>query len=287
MMKQSGRSRITLLTGFATLGLLLATEGVQAQHGHINAGAKGTNQGDQLYWANGAIFAYDSGYVKELTYAPTGTYAGNYDGSISFTSLAATTANSGPAFGAAALGSFLVLEVVSVEGPAGASWSYWDTGATNPTITVLSGTTDGTSRINLSDKTKGAGTTGADPYGHLHGRRQSVNKWGKYKVGYKIYDTSTNGIGGGPIHTPSDIFFINWGTQLKVTQLSKSTDGVTLNVSGDPDVSFFLETTPTIGGTDPWTTVAGPLNYPTRGYYPVTDPKATGPGSFYRLLVAP
>jgi hypothetical protein len=277
----------SLMAGLTAIGLLLSVEGVQAQHGHINAGAKGTNQGDQLYWANGDIFAYNSGYVKELTYAATGTYAGNYDGNISFTALPATTANSGPAFAAPALGSFLVIEVVSVEGPAGGSWSYWDTGATNPTLTVTSGTTDGTSYIDLSDKSKGAGTPGADPYGHLHGRRFSVSKWGVYKVGFKILDVSTNGTGGGPIHADSDVFFINWGTKLRLTQLSKNNDGVSLKVSGDPDVSFFLETRPTLAETDPWTTVAGPLNYPNRGYYPVTDPKATGPARFYRLLVAP
>jgi hypothetical protein len=276
-----------LMAGLTAIGLLLSTEGVRAQHGHLNAGAKGTNQGDQLYWANGDIFAYNSGYVKEMTYADTGTYAGNYDGSISFTALPATTANGGPAFGAPALGSLLVLEVFSVEGPAGGSWSYWDTGATKPTITVQSGTTDATNRIDLSNRAIGAGAPGADPFGHLHGRRQSVSKWGVYKVGFKIYDVSTNGTGGGPIHTPSDPFFINWGTQLKVTRLSKNSDGASMQVSGDPAVSFFVETAPTLGGNDPWTAIAGPLTYPNPGYFTVTDTNATGTAGFYRLRVAP
>ena len=74
----------TLMAGLTAIGLLLSTEGVRAQHGHLNAGAKGTNQGDQLYWANGDIFAYNSGYVKEMTYTDTGTYAGNYEGGITF-----------------------------------------------------------------------------------------------------------------------------------------------------------------------------------------------------------
>jgi len=281
------RQKITIMAGLTAMGLLLSTAGVQAQHGHLNAGAKGTNQGDQLYWANGDIFAYNSGYVKEMTYAGTGTYAGNYEGGITPTALPATAANTGPAFGAAAVGSFLVTEVISMDGPPGGSWSFWEGGSKAPTFTLRSGTTDGTNRFDLSNKAIGAGAPGADPYGHLHGRRFTVNTWGVYKVGFKILDISTNGTGGGPIHIPSDPFFINFGTQLKLTQLRKNNDGASMSVSGDPSASFFVETSPTLGGTDPWTAVAGPLTYVSPGYYTVTDTNATGTIGFYRLRLAP
>lgn len=183
-----------------------------AQHGHLNAGAVGQNQGDKLSFANGSIFAAESGYVKDLTAQSSGTYSGFYRGSITLTSLAGTVANGGPAAGAAAPGSFLQARISSVEGPAGGYFSYWEEGATVPTFSYASGTTGATGTYALSDASIGAGTAGADPFGHLHGRSFTVSAPGTYTVGFSVVDTSNNGLGGGPIHAESDTLYIKFQT---------------------------------------------------------------------------
>lgn len=194
----------------AVAGALAGTAALQAQH--INAGALGTDQGDQLYFENGASFVNTSGYTKTLTYATTGTYVGYIQGSITFTALA-RTAESGetPSANAAALGSFIELGIVSVTGPDGGQFAFWDTGATTPSFSYASGFSVGspTATWDLSDPAT-AGDPGEDPFGHLHGRRLTATAPGSYTVGFQLVDTSSNGTGGGPIHTPSDVFYVNF-----------------------------------------------------------------------------
>ena len=178
---------------------------VQAQHGHLNAGAVGQNQGDRLTFANGDLFASSSGYVKELPWAETGRFAGYYQGNITLTALPATIDNGGPAAGAPALGSFIMVGITSVQGPAGGDFALWEVGATSPTFSYSVGydVASPTGMIGLSDSSSGAGTVGGDPFGHIHGRRFTATEPGLYTVEFKLFDTSINGVGGGPIHTPS------------------------------------------------------------------------------------
>ena len=197
------------LTTLAAAGL---TWTAAAQHGHLNAGAVGQNQGDKLSFANGSIFAADSGYAKVLAPQSSGAYAGFYQGGITLTALATTVANGGPAAGASAPGSFLEARITSVAGPAGGYFSFWEEGATVPTFSYASGTTGATATFALSDAGNGAGTAGADPFGHLHGRTFTVSAPGDYTVGFSLTDTSKNGTGGGPIHADSDTLYIHFQT---------------------------------------------------------------------------
>ncbi len=191
--------------------LLLAGRTAWAQHGHLNAGALGTQQGDALYFANGDLFAASSGYVKALPATATGNRAGYYSGSITLTALPATVANGGPASGASALGSFIRYGIVSVAGPEGGEFGVWMSGATSPTFSYASGHVTGSpTLIPLSDALSGAGTPGGDPYGHLHGRNFSATAPGVYTVGFQVFDTSVNGAGGGPIHTPSEVLLVRF-----------------------------------------------------------------------------
>lgn len=204
------KSILNLRAALGILALWLAGQSVQAQHGHLELGAVGQNQNDQLVWENGAAFAADSGYVKELTKAaPTSAYAGYYDGGITL------VANSSSA-GGPALGAFARAVIVSVAGPAGGSFGFWEnieeTGSTTPTFVVPSGTTGGNFGFDLSDSEAGAGLPGKDAAGHLHGRRFTVDVPGEYLVGFKGIDTSKNGVGGGAIHADSDILFIKFAT---------------------------------------------------------------------------
>lgn len=93
-----------LVIGLAAFYFAAACEHAQAQHGHLNAGALGSNPGSKLYFANGDIFAASSGYVKELTFADGGAYAGYYEGGISLTALPATINHGGPALNHSAPG---------------------------------------------------------------------------------------------------------------------------------------------------------------------------------------
>ena len=183
------------------LGAALCTQTTlpAADHGHLNAGALGTNQDDQLIWANGADFAAPFGYLKTLDYTNAGTYRGYFQQNITLTALPRTPANAGPDPAAAALGSFLRAKMACLETPLGGQFAFWDTGATNPTISLGAGET----ATNTWALSQNNGSPGSDPYGHIHGRRFTATKPGLYKVTFQVIDTSTNGSGGGPIHTAS------------------------------------------------------------------------------------
>jgi hypothetical protein len=197
-------------TALALSALLLTGGGALAQHGHLNAGATGQNQNDQLVWANGAIFAADSGYVQTMAYADSGRYAGLFNSGPTFTALSLTNA------GGPAAGSFLTAEIVSVLGPVGGQFAFWEGedlgGGASPLFSILTGGTGLSHRFALSDASLGAGLVGQDPFGHLHGRRFTTTTEGLYTVGFRVLDTSVNGAGGGAIHLPSEVLYVNFAT---------------------------------------------------------------------------
>ncbi|NJM55215.1 MAG: PEP-CTERM sorting domain-containing protein [Verrucomicrobiae bacterium] len=196
--------------GIASLLLGLALSATTASAQHIHAGAFSTAQDSQLYFTDGASFINTSGYVKTLPFASTGTFAGLYNGGLTF-----VAASSDPMRGSdyspnhAALGSFLELRLETViSGPDGGEFAFWQSGVQQTSLGV--GDT-GTFQLDLSDAANGAGMPLNDPYGHLHGqRRWTATERGVYDVGFRIVDTSVNGVGGGPIHTPSDLFVIRF-----------------------------------------------------------------------------
>lgn len=200
-----------------TLGLHLAVPTAQAQH--VNAGALNTNQNGQLYFANAQGFVGGSGFVVTnvnvtLNYSNSGRYAGLMNsGSPTFTALSQTTNNGAtPSPFAAAYGSFEQLRLESVlSGPAGGTFSFWESGSLTPTHSLLVGQSVGSGNlIPLSNAALGAGNAGADPYGHLHGRRYTADLPGVYEVGFRILDTSVNGLGGGPIQSQSDLYLFTF-----------------------------------------------------------------------------
>ena len=184
---------------------LCATFEAAAQH-HLNAGATAPTAGSQLLFVNGAEYDTNSAFFVRLTKNATNGFNGEYAGNISVTSLAADPLAPEP--GHAAPGAYLELEMVSVQGPGGGSVSFWmndSAGVPRAKFTVPSGTTAGTNRYNLSE---GDGSPGSDPFGHIHGRNFSASLPGLYEVGLRVVDTSKNGPNGGPIHPPSDLYYI-------------------------------------------------------------------------------
>ena len=227
------------------LGLAAGAASTTAQDTHLNAGANGTAQGDQLYFANGAAFVSSSGYKKQLTFASSGVYVGYYQGSLTLVALAQTVANGGPAANAPAPGSFIQYRIESVTGPAGAHFAFWEHDTTAPTYSLATGSTTPTSYIPLSDASLGAGTLGGDPYGHIHGRRFTADAPGDYTIGLKLYDTSANGAGGGPIHSASDTFFLSFQAVSGVPEPSMAA----LVAAGTAAIGFWLRRrSPAFGG---------------------------------------
>src|SRR6185295_15637717 len=108
-------------------------------HGHLRIAADSTNQGAQLYFYNGADFASTSRYVKTLQFTNAGKYAGHFQQNITLTVQAATSAYGGPEPDAPAFGSYIRARILSVEGPEGGAFAFWETGATSPTISLAIG----------------------------------------------------------------------------------------------------------------------------------------------------
>jgi hypothetical protein len=171
---------------------------------HLNAGAVGTDFGDQLIWANAGTFSTNAGYFA-MPFSSAGTYAGYYNSSPTLTVLPATTDNGGPVSLAPALGSYIQAQIFLVSAPEGGQFSFWLTGATEPSYVLNPG--DSTALVNLSSSD---GSFGSDPYGHIHGRRFGATVLGDYIVGLQLFDTSDNGLDGLPIHTPSDILYMDF-----------------------------------------------------------------------------
>lgn len=187
--------------------IVLAGQSSRAQH--INAGALTQTQNSQLVWANGAAFAADSGYVQNMTLATSGRFTGLFNAGPTFTALSVTN-------GGAALGSFLTAEIVSLTGPTGGILSFWEGadqgGGSSPLFNMTAGSIGLSHRFALSDALEGAGLPGGDPYGHLHGRRFTTTTEGLYTLGIRVLDTSANGVGGGAIHMPSEVLYMNFQT---------------------------------------------------------------------------
>ena len=271
----------------ATVTLMAMIESVVAQdHGHLNVGAVGTNQNDQLTFDNRDIFDITTNYVNTLTLAVSGTYAGYYQGNnqgnITLTALAATEAHLGPKPNAPALGSRIFAQLVSVDGPADGAFAFWETGATSPTISLVSGT-NGTNTFRLSEND---GSPGSDPYGHIHGRRFTATKPGIYTVGFRAFDFSTNGIGGGPIHTPSSVIKIYF--QAGVTMKSVEPDAGQTRVAFGAQAGFLwqLQAVNAFPAGTNWQAVGDPIlgdDY----FHEVEDDQAMEVQRYYRVEGAP
>jgi len=235
--------------------LLTASQSARAQHAHLNAGALSIAQDGQLYFANGADFASSNNYVKTLTYTNGGTYAGYYQGSITLTALPTTSANAGPDPSASAPGSFVQAQLISVTGPAGGSFGFWEAGATGPTLSLLSGST-GTSLFALSS---GDGAPGSDPFGHIHGRRFTATVAGIYEVGFKLFDTSTNGAGGGPIQSPSDVLLVYFQAGVNLQSIEPDEDHSHVRFAAPVGANWQLEASSSADPLANWSPIGNPV----------------------------
>jgi len=226
-------------------------------HGHLNAGAVGTNQNDALIWANGSDFAIASGYVKTLDYTNSGRYAGYFQQNITLTALPATAAHAGPDPQAPALGSYIQARMSCIAAPPGGVFGFWENGATSPTISVPPGATV----TNMWPLTESDGSPGSDPYGHFHGRRFTANQPGVYRIRFQAVDTSRNGAGGSPIHQPSaelEVWF-QAGVNLLSVEPDYEEAHVHVRFAPPANTTWLIEAAPTVLPNAAWEAVSAPV----------------------------
>jgi hypothetical protein len=211
-------------------------------------------------------------------------YPGWYQTVTTFAALPATIFNAGPSPYAAALGTYIELRFVSLQGPAGGSLSIWNEidDPAHPAVmfTVPVGTTNGTNRYHLSEGDPF--DPFSDPYGHIHGRRFALNPSGLYIVGLQLVDTSNHGPNGGPVQSPSAITYFYLQAGLHLSDFSR-TNNVTVARFGLPGFTdYVLESSPAVNGTN-WAVVANIIGTSHSELRWVVDTNATGPTRFYRI----
>ena len=235
-----------------------------AQHAHLYAGVATQGPGVPLWFQNGNVWDTNSygGYAQ----APAciyfesnlpSIYPGLHQTATTFSALPATVFKGGPSPFAAGLGTYVELRFVSLQGPAGGSLLIWNEAndPAHPSVmfTVPVGTTNGTNRFNLSEGDPS--DPSADPYGHIHGRRLTLNKPGLYTVGLQLVDTSHNGAGGGPVQSPSPVSYFYLQAGLHLSNFSRSNNVVVARFGLPGFTNYVFEASPVLPATN-WQTVA-------------------------------
>jgi hypothetical protein len=100
-------------------------------------------------------------------------------------------------------GALIAVEIVSVSGPSGGVFGFWDEGASEPSYSFSANQPTQNERFILSE---GGDASGEDPLGHIHGRAWTATKAGEYLVGLRLVDISTNAPNGQPWHAPSRVY---------------------------------------------------------------------------------
>jgi len=264
-------------------------------HDHMPAAATSSDPGATLEYDPAATdFTTNSGFVFSMTAGTTNDpYLGYYYTSDQvFIALAATANNGGPEIGHAAPGTFVQVKLLSVEGPAGANFGFWETAqdgvdATNLTWSVPVPYHNGTNLIFVSQSDS---SPGSDPYGHLHGRIYSVDQPGFYTATWQFVDTSTNGPGGGPVDLPSAPFSTYYQADLTIAGIHPSTNSVNVifaapsNQPDDlstPPTNYTLESSPSLGADAVWSQV-GDVIVGDDTLHSLSIPK-TNSAAFFRL----
>jgi hypothetical protein len=242
-------------------------------------GASDGGEPGSLAFLNASEFDALSGYVVSLYCAETGPFATQFECEIPMVAVPATAAHGGPVENHAALGACLHLELVSLVGPAGGSLSFWEPNDTQPRFTMPVGEIAGMNFVRLSES---GGEAAADPYGCIQGRLFTVSQPGLYRLGFRLVDSSSNGVAGGPVHPPSELYHVCLQAGVTLHSLERHGLAVTATFGGLPGTNFYLERAATLDAAAPWTAVAGPLRGMSR-LQTLIDPAAAAEHHFYRL----
>lgn len=252
------------LLGAVLLGLNAGL--LNAQISYVTCGAVSTNVGAKLLFVNGTNYAASSGYVQPLTYQRFTNHFTGSGGAYCYVSsnlvLQALSVQTNPA-AAAAFGSYIGCKILSVTGPAGGVFAFWESAAGWPTYQFpVGGVFDpAKSMIEVGNIESGAGTPGGDTFGSMAHRRFSVNKAGEYLVTFQLYDLSKNHPTdtNSPIQVASDPLTIKFasGVDLQTTRFANTNGVVTMTFKQSGLTNLFVETATNLTGT--WVPVAGPF----------------------------
>mgnify|MGYP007071000882 CR=1 FL=1 len=241
--------------------LALALPATPKAHEHLAAGAQLSEAGSALLFVNAANYAAESGYVVPLELSTNGPYAGYHHAELTFVCQPATPDRGGPAPFHPVLGTHVDAIIESVEGPAGGALGFWESPgdevtATELTFSVPVGETQGTRGFPVSEND---GSPEADPFGHIHGRVFSTTEPGLYRVGLRFVDTSVNGPGGGPLHTPSPRFFLHFQSGITLAGIRPADDGLEVTFGAANDFRYVLEECAHLGDAAVWVPVGDPV----------------------------
>jgi hypothetical protein len=272
-------------------GCIFAGTTLHAQHAHIYAGAVSQTPGAPLWFVNGSLWDTNSygGYPQSpaciyLEQNLPALYPGQFQTATTFSALPATIFHAGPSPDAAALGTYIELKFVSLQGPPGGVLTLWNEidDPLHPSVifTVPVGTTNGTNHYNLSEGDPG--DPEADPYGHIHGRRFTVNQPGLYTLGLQLVDTASNNADGGPMQSPSAVSSFYFQAGLWLSDFSRSNRVVTARFGLAGNTNYVFEASTNLAGTN-WTTVQPIVGTSHSELRWVTDTNATTPSRFYRI----
>lgn len=250
---------------------------LHAQHLHFVAGAEAPVQNAKLLAVNSNDFVLDTGYVRTMTLRTNGPAVGLWEVSHPLIVAAATPPHGGPEPGAPVLGSWIHTAMVSATGPAGAQLGYWEVGATAPTIRLRVGDTS----TNFWHLSENGGAPGSDPYGHIHGRRFTATRPGLYVIAFRFVDLSTNGVGGGPIHAPSDLIYVYFQAGITLKSPRKTGNSFSVDVGTQFGRRHTLEYTSELSAGAIWT--PGAFVSGDDHFQVLSDSNATGERRLYRV----
>jgi hypothetical protein len=205
-------------------------------------GATTNVPGGKLNFENAGDYVTSSDYCFSTM---SGTFynplAGGYHTDIqSFSALTASDPN------AAALGTVVQMQLLKVEGPAGASLGFWDgDGGVAGTNLTWSVPVPSAGNTNLIRVTEAANSATNNPYGNILGRVLTFSKPGLYKITWQLVDTSTNGPGGAPQNLPSDPFSVYYQADVTIEGFSVDADNVyvtiaAVNPNADPNLNYSI-----------------------------------------------
>jgi hypothetical protein len=183
-------------------------------------------------------------------------------------------------------GAWVWVEIVSVSGPAGSTFGFWEENSQVVTHSLAANQPTGNPTFVISE---GFDDAGEDPQGHIHGRAWTADKPGDYQIGLRLLDLSTSGPGGGPWHAPSQVYTYHFkaGPGFQPT-LQKNTDNsATLTWPGQmgiwqeyqTGIVFTIQRATTPGA---WQTI-GSVTGTTAETLNFTDPSPPAGRAFYRL----
>lgn len=189
----------------------------------------------------------------------------------------------------AATGSWIWAEIVSVSGPSGAIFGFWEENSNAITRALPANQATGSPRFVISE---GGDNAGEDPLGHIHGRAWTANAPGDYIVGIRLLDLSTSGPGGGPWHQPSRIYQFRFsaGPSFQPELKRNASGSVTLTwqsrmgiwqEGGQAGISFRIMRSTSLAADD-WQHI-GTVNGSTADTVTFTDSNAPPALAFYRL----